>query len=90
MCIRDSVKRSLQIGHRHILVDDKTLHLMENRGVRSVHLVGAVNAPRANDADRRFAGEHGARLHRGCVRTQNDIIPVSYTHLDVYKRQATT
>ena len=47
---------------------------MENRGVRSVHLVGAVNAPRANDADRRFAGEHGARLHRGCVRTQNDII----------------
>ena len=45
---------------------------MENRGVRSVHLVGAVNAPRTNDADWRFAGEHGARLHRG--RAQNDII----------------
>ena len=47
---------------------------MEHRAVRGVNLIGAVHAARADDADGRPAGEHGARLHGAGVRAQHDVL----------------
>ena len=55
------VERALQVGHRDALVDDQALDLVEDRGVRGVELVGAVDPAGAHDVDRRLAA-------RACVR----------------------
>ena len=42
--------------------------------MRGIRLVGAVDASRADDADRRLARGHDARLHGRGVRAQNDVV----------------
>ena len=66
------VERALEVGHRDALVDDQPLDLVEHRAVRGVVLVGAEHPARADDVDRRLAGQHRARLHRRGVRAQHD------------------
>ena len=47
---------------------------MEHGAVGRVHLVGAVNAAGADDADGRLAGQHGAGLHGAGMGAQHDIV----------------
>ena len=44
----------LRWRHGDALVDDEALDLVEDRGVRGVELIGAVDPPRADDVDRRL------------------------------------
>ena len=37
-----------------------------------------------------YVGKDGVYIHKGIFLIQQYVIPVSYTHLDVYKRQANT
>ena len=69
----ERLQRAAQVAHTHVLVHHQALHLMEHRAVGGVHLVGAVDAARADDADGRPAGEHGARLHGAGVRAKDDV-----------------
>ena len=39
------LKHTLKVAHGDVFVDDKTLDLMENRGVRRIDLVGTVTRP---------------------------------------------
>ena len=68
---RERVERATQVGHRQPLVYRQTLHLVEDRGVGGVELVGTEGPARACHVDRRLAVEHRADLHRGGVRAQH-------------------
>ncbi len=71
---REVLQRADQVGHRDALVDDEALDLVEDRYVRGVELVGAVDLARAHHVDRQRPVEHGARLDRRRVRTEHDVV----------------
>ena len=87
MCIRDSL-RAVHAGHHHVEQDEvggEALHLIEG-------LLAAGAAQHLEAADS-LEGDLGHGLDRGIVLDVKDALefthgPVSYTHLDVYKRQA--
>ncbi len=68
------VEGALEVGHRDALVDDEPLHLVEDRAVRGVVLVGAEDPARADDVDRGLAREHRARLDRRGVGAQHEVV----------------
>ena len=68
----ERVERALQVRHRDALVDDHALDLVEHGRVRGVHLVLAVDAAGGDHADRQRLALHGAHLHRGGLRAQED------------------
>ena len=70
---RGVVERALQVRHRDALVDDDALELREDRQVRRVELVGAVDAARAQHVDRHLALEHRAHLHGARVRAHHEV-----------------
>ena len=59
---------------RDPLVHHKPLNLVEDRRVRGVHGVGAVDPARHNHADGQLALQHGAHLHRGGLGAQQDVV----------------
>ena len=61
------------MGHGQALVDRQALHLVEDRGVGLVELVGPEDLAGAGDVERRLGGEHGAGLHRGGVGAQHEV-----------------
>ena len=72
------------------LVDDHALHLVEHGGVGGVHLVLAVHPAGGDHADGDAVLLHSPDLHGRGLGPQEDLGTVSYTHLDVYKRQGRT
>ncbi len=68
------VERAAQVRHRDATVDDEPLDLVEDRAVRGVVLVGAVDAARADDVDRWLAGQHRAGLHGAGVGAQHEVV----------------
>lgn len=68
------VQHAAQVRHSDSLVDHQALHLIEDGGVGGVHVVAAVYPARADHADGRLLGEHGAHLDRRGVGAQNDIV----------------
>ena len=54
---------ALEVGEADALVHQQAFHLVEHRRVGQVG-VAAVDAPRADNADRRLLGLHGPHLHR--------------------------
>ena len=61
--LHDGVERTLEVRHRHALVDDHALDLMEHGGVGSVHLVLAVHPAGGDHADGYAVLLHGPDLH---------------------------
>ena len=55
-------ERSSQIPKRDVLVDKKSLHLVELGEVRRINFVAPICGARRNDANRRRAMLHGADL----------------------------
>ena len=62
-----------QVGKRHVLVDIKTLNLVEEAVGTGSDCLVAVNATRADDADGRLVALHSAYLYRAGVAAQHDI-----------------
>src|SRR5215831_6498948 len=62
-CLAELGKNPLQVTEMRGLVDDQALDLMKHRCVRLV-AVAPIGAARADHADRRPLGQHGAHLHR--------------------------
>lgn len=56
------VEGALEVGHGEALVHGEQLDLVEDRGVRGVQLVRAVDPPRADHVHGRLAVEQGAGL----------------------------
>ena len=56
-------KHSLEVAHRDAAINDKSLELVEERRMRRVNIVGTVNAPGRDDADRRLLLFHYSDLH---------------------------
>ena len=70
-------QRALEVSHRHALVNDKPLDLVEHRRVRCIDLVLAVHAARGKHTDGRLAdGLHGADLHGAGLRAEEDLFIV--------------
>ena len=63
----------LEVGERYVLVDIKTLNLVEEAMCAGSDCLVAVNATRADDADRRLVAFHRANLYRAGVAAQHDI-----------------
>ena len=79
MCIRDSVdilKKITVLHDRH----------------RDAHDIRLLERIRSDDATRYLTSDddHRNAIHIGCCDTRDSIRTVSYTHLDVYKRQTLT
>ena len=84
----EGLERPLEVAESDPLRHRQPLDLVEHRRVPQIVVV-AVDTPRADDPDRRLARQHRADLHRRGVGAQQATVgAVSYTHLDVYKRQA--
>ncbi len=66
------IQGPLEVGHGEALVDREQFDLTEDRRVRGVQLVGAVDDTGADHVDRQFAVEQGADLHGRGVRAQHD------------------
>ena len=62
--LRQMLKRALEVCKRDALVDQQTFDLMEDRGVRCVLAVAAVNTTRADDCHGRLLALHDTHLHR--------------------------
>ena len=65
------VERALEVADGDALVDDEALDLVEDRAVRRVELVGAVDPAGADHVDRQRPVEQAADLHRRGVRAQD-------------------
>ena len=70
----ECIQSALEVGECDLLVDYKTLALVEDRRMCAVHLIAAVNSAGADDGDRRLLLEHGSYLHRGCLGSQQDVV----------------
>ena len=63
-------QHALKVGQRDVLVDRQALELVEHGHVRGIRRVGAVDAARHDDVDRRRLRLHRPHLHRRGVRAQ--------------------
>ena len=57
-----------------MLVNDKSLNLMEAWRMGCIHLIGTVNPARSNHADWQFLGFHGVYLGAGSLGSQNKFL----------------
>jgi len=67
--LAELVQDPFQMAEMRALVDDEAFDLVKLRRMGGVR-IDAIGAARADDADRRFLGQHGAHLHRRGVGTQ--------------------
>ncbi len=70
----DGFQRSFQVGEGDALIHHEALDLVEERRVRGVHRVRAVDAAGADDADGRLLLLHHAHLHRRGLGAQQDLV----------------
>src|SRR6266700_2871913 len=68
-CLAELMQDPFEVAEMRTLVDDEALDLVELRRMGRVR-IDAVGAARTNHADRRLLAQHGAHLHRRCVRPQ--------------------
>src|SRR5699024_6756354 len=66
---RENLKRSLKVAHGNALIDNKTLALMENRRMGSVHFIGSVNRSGAYGSDREYSPFHRPYLYGRSLRS---------------------
>ena len=67
-------QHALQVGHRHVAIDQQALDLVEHRVVRGVGRVGPIDAAQRNDPHRRRRLFHHADLHRAGLAAQQQAI----------------
>ena len=67
-------QRSLQIGKRNILINNKSFNLMEGRRMGRVHLIGTEHTSRSDHADGQLPFFHFTHLYRRGLGTQHDIL----------------
>ena len=63
---------SLQVSKRDILVNYKSLNLMEGRGMGCIYFIGTEYTTRCDHTDRKLAFFHSTCLYRGSLRTKED------------------
>ena len=67
------IEHALQVGHGQMLVDRKSLHLVEHRRMGGVELIGAEHAARACDVQRHATGEQTTHLIGGGLGAQHHV-----------------
>ena len=71
----EGLERSLEVAHGDVLVNDKSLELMEHRRMGRIDRVGTINSSGGNYADRRLSRAlHCMHLNRRGLRTEQDVV----------------
>ena len=81
----NACERPLEVAERDPFADAEPFDLVEHRRVPEVVVV-PVDAPGADDADRRLARQHRADLHRRSVRAQQPAVFEEESVLRVARR----
>ena len=68
------LKHSLKVSHSDAVIDHKPLKLMEQRGVRGVHIIGAVHTSGRDYTYRRLLLFHDPYLNRGGLRAKQNVV----------------
>ena len=69
-------KHTLELRHRHILVDPESLHLMEHREVRGVRSVRSIDPPQGYNTQWQRLRFHDTNLHGARLASEQHRIAV--------------
>ncbi len=83
--LQESGQDATQVRHADTLIHQQTFHLVKHRRMRDIVVV-PESASRCDDADRRALLQHGANLHRRCMRAQQLAATVKIKRIHVRAR----